>query len=788
MLKNYLKIAWRNLQKDRQFTFLNLVGLSTGLACAFMIYLWVNDELYVDKFHEKDQRLYQVLANQKNSNDIRTIEETNALLARTLKDEMPEVEYSAGLLPSSWYGKITLSAKDNNIKAKGHFADKDFFNVFSYHLLQGDKNSVLKDKNSIVISKDLALKLFHTTENIIGKPVEWEHQTGYIVSGIFENAPANSSDQFDYLIPLDKFLDMNPWQKNWGYSSDPSTYIVLKEGTNIDQFNRKIAGFMKTKYPETNEILFTRLYSKGYLYGKYENGIQSGGRIDYVRLFSIIAIFILVIACINFMNLSTAKASRRMKEVGIKKVIGASRGTLIFQYLGESMLMTFISLAIAIVLVALLLPQFNAITDKQLALHFDKTLILIIFGIGCITGLLSGSYPALYLSGFNPITTLKGKLKTSVSELLIRKGLVVFQFALSVIFIIAVVVVYQQVHYIQTKNLGYNKDHIINFDMTEITVQNSNNFLAAVKNIPGVVNASTMDHGGLYDFGTSVPFWEGKDPKDIIQISNVGINYGMIETLGLQIVAGRGFLKRLSSDSAEVILNEAAANTLGIKNPIGKKIALFDGDGTRKIVGIVKDFHFQSLHENVKPFALRLVYQYTASVMAKIKAGTEKQTIEQLGKLYSKYHPGFPFDYRFLDDDFQKQYTAEKHVATLSKYFGGLAILISCLGLFGLAAFTAERRFKEIGIRKVLGATARNVVIMLSTDFLKLVLIAIIIAFPLAWWATNQWLDSFAYHIHINITVFFIAGILTILITLLTISFQAIKAALANPVNSLKSE
>ncbi len=792
MLKSYFTIAWRNLRKDRLFTFLNLIGLSTGLACTLLIWLWATDERAMDRWNEKDNRLYQVMDNQHSAAGIRTMEATPSLLARTLKAEMPEVEYAAGVLPTSWYGRVTLSVRNNDVNAVGHYADADFFNVFSYPLLQGDKNTVLTDKRSIVLSRELALKLFHTTDNVVGKTVEWQHEQPYVVSGIFDGDQPHSSDKFDFLAPLDRFLDMNPYQKDWGKSEDPGTYVVLKEGASLARFNQKITNLIKQKSqdPNVNLTLVARPYSSGYLYGNYENGIQTGGRIEYVRLFSIIAILILVIACINFMNLSTAKASKRMKEVGVKKCIGASRSALIFQYLGESMLMTLLSLGLAIALVFLLLPAFNSITGKQLALHFDGPLIGILMAITLVTGLLSGSYPAFYLSAFRPVAVLKGRLRTSMGELWVRKGLVVFQFTLTVLFIVGVLVIYKQIEFIQTKDPGYNKEHVLSFDMAGITAKNTQTFLAAIKKLPGVVNASGMDHNSLIEsFGGSTAMWEGQDPKANLQISNIGINYGMIETLGLQIAKGRTFSRELSSDSAEVILNQAAVDAMGIKDPIGRKMQVFGGDGPKRtIVGVVKDFHFQSVHAPVKPFALRLVPQYTQDIMVRIKAGTEKATIGQVGQLYGKYHAGFPFEYRFLDDDFQAMYVAEKRVATLSRYFGGLAVLISCLGLFGLAAFTAERRFKEIGIRKVLGATVSGLVLLLSADFLKLILVAVLIAFPLAGWVTNQWLHGFAYRTTIGAEVFLLAGAATLLITMVTISFQTVKAALANPAESLKAE
>ena len=793
MLKSYFKIAWRNLLKDRQFTFLNIMGLSIGLACAFMIYLWVSDERSIDIFHEKDNRLFQVLANHKEAGNIRTIIETPAPLAEAMAKELPEVELAVSTYSTDFGGNTTLSVGDRNINATGLYSTKDFFNVFSYQLTQGDKNKVLTNKNSIVLSRALAMKLFNTTENITGKTIEWQHEKQFIISGVFENAPANSSVQFDFLVSMELLLEISPHLKDWG-NSDPATYIVLKENTNKEQFNQKVSGFIKSKIDGSNTSLIIRPYSDGYLYAKYENGVQAGGRIAYVKMFSIIAIFILIIACINFMNLSTAKASRRLKEIGIKKCVGASRSTLILQYLGESVLMTFFSMLFALLIVSIFLPAFNQITGKRIEFSFTIAHYLFILGITLITGLVAGSYPALYLSGFKPVAILKGKLKTSGGEVWIRKGLVTFQFVLSAVFITAVLVVYKQVSFIQTRNMGYNKDNVVSIEMEggltdiESIVKNTQTYLSEVKTTPGVMMASSMDHASIVgDFGsTSGLDWEGKDPKDVINFGNIGVSYDLIETMNIQMAEGRSFSKAISSDSNEIILNEAAINAMKIKNPVGKTIKMWGKD--RKIVGVAKNFHFESVHENIKPFAMRLEPLYTNRIVAKIKAGSETATLDRLRRIYKKINPDFSFNYKFMDQDYQRLYIGERRVATLSKYFAGLAIIISCLGLFGLAAFTAQRRQKEIGIRKVVGASATDVAAMLSKDFLKLVLLAILIAFPIAWWTMNQWLSDFAYRVDIGAGVFLIAGGSIILITLLTISFQSIKAAIANPVKSLRTE
>lgn len=792
MLINHFKIAWRNLRKDRRFTFLNLLGLSTGLACTFLIYLWVNDELHVDRFFQNDTRLFQVMVRDHHSNGISVAPQTPALLSDALATELPDVEYAAAV-QAPFAGRSTLSVGDKLAKASSLYVTKDYLHVFSWRLVDGNKDQALADKSSIVLTRALATQLFGTTDKVVGKKVEWQHQKQFVVSAIVDDPPATSSTKFDFLLPFELFLDENSYEKDWN-NSDPNTYVMVRPGTDIARLDDKMKTFIKTKHKKANKDLFLRRYSDAYLYGSYENGIQSGGRIEYVRLFSVIALFILIIACINFMNLATAKASRRMKEVGIRKCIGASRRTLIFQYLGESVLMAFCSLAIAILMVAVILPAFSGITGKQLALHASPGIAGAFLGITLFAGILAGSYPALYLSGFKPVAVLKGRLRHSISELLVREGLVVFQFTLSVVFIISAMVVYKQIAFIQNKDKGFDKDNVVSFS-AEGSLDNINEFvtkmqtlLTEVKNTSGVVSASSLDHNSMVaDYGTTGDIsWPGKKPEDKITFGNIGINYGLIETLDMKMVAGRSFSRALSSDSSEIIFNETAIKAMGLKDPIGQTVRMWDQN--RKIVGIVKDFHYASLHENVQPFALRLEPVATYRIMARIRAGAEQPTLAHLQQLYKKYYPGFTFDYQFLDQDYQAQYVAERQVAQLSLWFTALTVLIACLGLFGLAAFMAERRFKEIGIRKVLGASVNTVVLLLSKDFLKLIGIAILAAFPLAWWATSHWLSGFAYRVDIGAGIFVLAAVLIILITMITTGFQSIKAALANPVKILRSE
>jgi putative ABC transport system permease protein len=790
MNNSTFKIAWRNLVKDRQFSVLNLLGLSAGLACVILIYLWVNDELKVDRFHATGNRLFQVMKNKHLPNEIETVEYMPGLLAGTLAKEMPEVEYAVSVHPA---GVNTLdgiaTVAESNIRAKAKFADNDYFKVFSYPLIYGDKNTVLSNKNGVVLSAELAKKLFGSVANAIGKPVDWSQELfngNFFVAGIFENIPANSSVQFDILFNYELCLDTYPQYKDWE-NGGPAAYVVLREKTGIAQFNKKIGNLIKSRVPESNATLFISKYSDQYLRGVYENGVQAGGRIEYVNLFSIIAVFILVLACINFMNLSTAKASRRMKEVGIRKTIGASRKSLVVQYLSESVLMSCLALVAAIGLVQLFLPGFNEISGKQLHLDWQPGMVLPVVIVTLFTGIVAGSYPALYLSGFKPVKVLKGMISTSAGESWTRKGLVTFQFTVSAILIVSVIVIYKQTGYIQNKNLGFNKHNIIFFPAEGKLLKNHQPFVSTIKTIPGVVQASVMggrEMPGARGF-TSILQWEGKDPSRKIGFGMLDVGYGLFELLGYQMAAGRTFSNDFKAGSTEIIFNEAAIEAMGLTDPIGKTVKY--KDVTYQIVGVAKDFHFESLYEKVKPCFFRLTPD-AKNIMIKLQAGKERDVISKLQQYYAQFNKGIPFDYQFLDKEFEALYTAENRVAALSKYFAGMAILISCLGLFGLMAFTAEKRLKEIVIRKVLGASFGQLTFLLSADFFKLVLVATFIAFPLSWWVMNQWLDSFAYRIQIGADTFLATAGAMIMITLFTISFQTIKAALSKPIKNLRSE
>jgi ABC-type antimicrobial peptide transport system permease subunit len=803
MLNNYFRSITRRLTRDRQSTLLNLIGLSSGLACTLLIFLWVSDERSVDKFNEKDNRLYLVLQHATNGDGtISIFESTQGLLAQSMKESLPEVEDAVPIRVEGDPGVVSYG--DKNLKAKMQFADKDFFNLFSYRLLAGNKADPLGDKSGVLISDKLAMTLFHTTDTLIGKTFKWDHDDEfnglYTISGVYEAPPANATDQPDMIFPYTVFATKEGGSDgdigNWGTHST-HTYVLLKKGTDAAAFNQKIKDFTRNKmmalYGKDNYwakgegTISLQRYSDRYLYNRFENGVQAGGRIVYVRLFSVIALFILVIACINFMNLSTARATNRMKEVGIRKVIGATRLTLLGQYMGESVLMAFLSLVVALLLVRLLLPAFNQLTAKQMGLHFSSAFLMSLAVITLVTGVLAGSYPAWYLSGFKPVWVLKGKLSNTPGESWVRRGLVVFQFTLSIFLIVSVMVIYKQMNFIRTRNLGYDRDNVVHFASEGNLAKQLLAFLNEARKIPGVAGASGMDGDmtGHYSHGGSGIDWQGKSPDIGIEFEGLNMDYGMIGILGLQMKEGRAFSPQIPTDSNAIIFNEAAIAAMNLRNPVGQTVTTWGKKKT--IVGVVRDFQYHSMYKAITPFFFTCSPQ-NRIIYVRIKAGTETSTLSSLEQLYGQFNKGVPFEYAFLDQDYQALYASEQRVAVLSRYFAGIAILISCLGLFGLAAFTAQKRQKEMSIRKIVGADAATIALLLSKDFFALISVALAIGFPLAGLIMHRWLESFAYRVTMGPAIFVFAALAITMITLLTVSYQAIKAAMMSPVKVLRAE
>lgn len=788
MLKHVLLLIYRNFRRFRGTFYINIIGLTAGFASGILICLWVVDELSFDRYHEHNDRLCQVMYHEKTESDVKTSGQTPYYLAEALKNEIPEIEYAAVTTPPMFFPDFTISSNGKTVKAIGKFVERDFFRMFSYNLFVGNAEDVLHDLNSVVISESLAMHLFNSTEDVVGKALDYEllHLGKQVfISGIFRDVPANSSERFDFVLPFEVINNLMGFKKqgySWDHTDPFHCYVVLKDGFDYHSVNSKLVDFISKKSKTSPFSLFLKPYSDTYLYGKYENGVPSGGRIDYVILFSIIGSLILIIACINFINLSTAKARTRLKEIGIKKVIGANRRSLVFQYLGETIFLSYLSLMLALVVVYLLLPEVNVVTGKSLRFSFDIASVggLIFIALG--TGLIAGVYPALYISGFHPVSIFKNHAPGTLGEVLVRKGLVVFQFALSIAFVIVVLVIYRQIEFLQSKDLGYEKDNLLCFSADGEINGRTSSFLDEVRRFHGVVSASSMFGSLTGDFNGLPGFIEYGGKKIILH--QVAVNYGMLETLGIQIKQGRTFSKTLDhdADTMKWIFNEAATQAMGNSNIVGEIVS------DREIIGVVKDFHFQSLHERVKPFAFRLEPHYSMDIWVRVAAGKEAETIEFLRKTYSAFNPGLPFSYKFLDQAYEAQYLSEKRVAGLAKYFAGLAIIISCLGLYGLASFTAERRRKEIGIRKVFGSSEAGIVYLLSSSFTRLVMIAICIAIPASYVAMDEWLSTFAYGIELKWWYFLGGSLLSLLIAWVTVGGVTFKAAQENPIQSLKYE
>ncbi len=791
MLKHNLLISFRSFKRYKSTFMINLLGLAGGLASALLIYLWVNDELHMDVFHEKDsQQHVQVIHTYPTSGSYHT--NTNGAtpnpLFERLAKEMPEIAYSFPVKAHPDY-KGVLSAGDRNTRAQYQFIGKGYFNVFPGDFIHGNKYEVLSDKGEIAISEKLAMALFQSTEKAMGQLVELKDEGyggSYMVSGVFRPI-ANASADFDILLSYELFRDAGFMQ--W-YNSGTQAHLVLNEGVDLDQFNDKMHGYLKTLSENWLDILYAQPYSEKYLYGKYQNGLPMAGRITYVRLFSTIALFILVIACVNYMNFSTAKASRRIKEIGVKKAIGAGRRSLISQYFGESVFMAFLALILALAMAYILLPQFNEITGKQLSFDLDPDIIFATLAITGFTGLISGIYPALLLSGFNPLVALKGTLKSSTKELGFRKGLVVFQFAVSVILIVSVLVIYKQVEFIQTTNLGYNKDHIITFQKEGKLKTDFEPFLTQVRNITGVVNASQMsgDLPGKINFSQGYK-WEGMTDEDkSLRFYQIRGGYELIDLLGIQLKAGRNFSRDFATDTDAIILNETAVEMTRLQDPVGQKFGNYNPRAkTKEIIGVVENFHFQSLQEQVRPFFFS-ISDSGQKFIIKLQAGTERATIDQIKALHESFNEGYPFEFRFLDDDYQALYASEERLTLLSRYFASIAVGISCLGLLALTAFSTQKRFKEIAIRKVLGSSNTNIVRLLSREFILPVLVATLIALPISYYLMRNWLDGFSFRIELNPMYFILAGALMTAIAWLTILTQTAKSARINITESLRSE
>ncbi|CCG98103.1 Macrolide export ATP-binding/permease protein macB [Fibrella aestuarina BUZ 2] len=789
MWSSYLKIAWRNLIRNKMFSAINIVGLALGLASSILILLWVQDERRIGTHYPNARHLYRVMEHEKADGRIVTDEDTPGILADELKRVLPEVRYAAGF---SGPEEHVLQGGQKTARQQGRFAGADWFRMCSLPLLAGSPQSALTDPNSITISRKLAVLYFGSPQQAVGKTLRIDNWQSYQVTAVFENLSPHTAEPYEFLINWQAYLAREPWLTVWE-NAGPGTHLQLRADADPEKVGNKLRTFLKGRNkdfgPYFSIDLFLQPETEAYLYSHFTDGHRDGGRIEYVRLFVVVALFLLLIAGVNFMNLATARSVKRAREVGVRKAIGAERSSLIGQFLSEAILLTTLALLVAILLVNLLLPGFNQLTGKQLALPLGQpSTWATMVGILLAMGLLAGSYPAFFLSSLNPVQVLKSSFRVGGGAQSVRRALVIVQFALSMLLIVGTLVIYQQLQYIQRKNLGFNRAGLIQLPLEGALVPNYSAFREQLRQLPGIQSVTYGKSGPLGNNNTSDGVsWPGKDPTAAIQFTMTAVGYDFTKTMGVRVSQGRDYSPEFRADTANYLINQAAANRIGYKDPVGKPLTVWGKAGT--IIGVLNDYHFNSLHKAIRPLVIRFQQKGDAGVvLVRAQPGQTQQAIASLEAVCRRLNPAFPFAYSFVDADFATQYRSETVVSRLATLFAGLAIFIACLGLFGLAAFTAEQRTKEIGVRKVLGASVSSIVALLSRDFLKPVLIAIGLASPLAWWATSNWLAKFAYRIELSWWLFALAGLLAVGIAFLTVSFQSIKAALMSPVKSLRSE
>lgn len=789
MLKNYFKIAWRNLVHNKVYSLLNILGLATGMAVALLIGLWVQYEVSYDGFHKNGQHI-GVIMKKTNFNNQKN---TQMGVMLPLYDEL-KMHYSdvKRISRGDWGNNRTLAIGDKKINSYGIAVDPDFLSMFSFPLVKGTMNNALKDPYSIVINESLAKSLFDDADPI-GKMVRVDNWYDLKVTAVVKDAPTNSSVKFTFLTPFELKVATEDWVKNaktqW-QNNFLRNFVELKDGVSMEAFSNKIEHIVQDKVNDKKEsALFIHPLTKWHLYSEFKNWVNTGGLIQYVRLFSIIGILVLIIACINFMNLSTARSEKRAREVGIRKAVGSQRRQLIAQFLGESLLTTLIALVAALIIAKLCLPLLSEIGFRDIKLDLTSIPLLLILIAGCfVTGLIAGSYPALYLSRFSAVKVLKGTFRAGKSANLPRKVLVVTQFSFSIALIIGTIIVFQQIQHAKSRPLGYNPNNLIQFGIGGDLKKSFDVMKQDLLNT-GYVEAVTKSSSPMTSIWNAWDdySWEGKDPNSRPIFSTIMVGYDYDKAAGLQLKQGRFYSKEFSTDSNMMVLNEASVQLMGFKKPIGQTVKL--GDEYFKVIGVVANTVMQDPFRPVDPAVLLLRPDWIGQCLLRFKAGKDiRQAIAAIQPVVQKYSPETPFTFKFVDEVFEEKFQSENQVGQLSGIFAALAILISCLGLFGLASFMAERRVKEIGVRKVLGASVTQLWALLSKDFVLLVLISCIIASPLAFYFLKDWLLQYEYRINISPWVFAGAAGVAIVITLITVSFQAIKAALANPVKSLRSE
>ncbi len=792
MITNFFKVIYRNILRNKGVSAINISGLAIGMAAAILIMLWIQDERSYDEFHQNKDRIYEIWNRVGHEGQLSSWNSVPELTARALENDLPEVERAVRVDENN---DFLFTTGDKKLMKSGLTVDSGFLQMFTFPMLKGNSATALNDPKSVVLTEKTAKSLFGE-EEALGRAVKIKNNEIYTVSGILKNPPANSRFEFDYLLPWPTVKSGEKQDFGWDDNST-STYILLKPNTTLASMAPKLKG-LKQRYSEEAKKLkwefFAYPLNRWRLYSSFTNGVEdNGGRITFVKIFGIIAGLILLIACINFMNLSTARSEKRAKEVGIRKVVGAQKSSLIGQFIGESVFISFLSGILAIIIVQLSLSGYNQLTEKNLSLHYNNTSTWITFtGFILITGLLAGSYPAFFLSAFRPVKVLKGTYKKTNALVTPRKVLVVLQFTFATMLIICTIIVKQQIDHGRNRATGYNRENLVYHYMTGDIKKN----YTLIKNElleSGAATSITKTNSPLTErwsdgWGQS---WEGKDPEDRTSFDRYLADEGLGTTAGLEFIQGRDFnLKAFHTDSTALIINESALKVMKLKDPIGKVVSDLGIDW--HIVGVIKDFILTNPYEPTRPI---LICGAKSSFMTfevmHIKLNNQHPTAQNLDKveaIFQKYNPEYPFEYKFVDEAYAQKFKNEQHQGTLAALFAGLTIFISCLGLFGLATYMAENRVKEIGIRKVLGASITSITALLSKDFVKLVLISFIIAAPLSYWCMQAWLQGYNYRVSIQWWVFVVACLLSVSIALLTVSYEAIKAAVANPVKSLGKE
>jgi putative ABC transport system permease protein len=802
MFKNYLKIAWRNIIRQKIHTTINVTGLALGMTCCLFIFLWVQDEKSIDNFHANGKNLYTVYqttmatGTEFNSYTVgfRYLNNKPYFALEDVAEEVPEIKgitYYATAYDLPWGHTETFQYGEKKMKFEGSRASENFFKTFSYPLIEENKETALKEIGGVAISRKMAELFFGSPANAVGKTFRFENHLNVIVSAVFENITPQSSLRFDYLFNWEAQKKLMEWSSN-----DFETYIQLSPTANIHQVEAKINQLLQTRLPNPPGVkteVHLQNYGDRYLRNIFINGKPEGGRIEYVRIFSGVAIFILIIACINFMNLATARAVKRAKEIGLRKVVGSTRLQLIAQFFSEAIFFAVLGMMISIALLYFLLPSFNNFTGKQISFPVAEIgTWLTLFGLALLTGLIAGSYPALYLSSLKPVRILKGVISFSRGATWFRKSLTVFQFMLSIILIIATLVISRQINYVQNTQLGYNRENLVytRIEGELIKPEKYTLFKNRLSEMPGIamVDRSTEAPQAMDFVVADAINWEGKDKNASVGFKPSSVGFDFIKLMHLQIAKGRDFSRQMATDSSDAFMvNEEAVKEMGMKNPIGKWVSAWKKRG--HIIGILKDYHTQSLREPIKPIMIDVKeYENFGLIIVRTQAGKTREALASMEQVYKDINPAYPFAYQFVDEEYRKLYNTEIVIAGLSVLFASLAIFVSCLGLLGLVMFSAEQRIKEISVRKVLGASVTEIVAMFSKDFLQLVIIAFFMAAPIAWFSMHNWLREFAYRVEISWWIFALAGISSLLIAFVTLSYQAVKAANTNPVKSLRSE